>query len=116
MRKLLSLGHIRRSLLPAITIRACVVAVLTFSAGDELTRHAFRCAAHLRSRCILTRLGARLVLLFMQVACWQPTAGPKRDVPTLDVCGLKIAVRVTLSRFTASLWIAVQERSLSRGS
>jgi hypothetical protein len=37
---------------------------------------------------------------------------PKRDVPTLDVCGLKIAVRVTLSRFTASLWIAVRERSL----
>jgi hypothetical protein len=39
-------------------------------------------------------------------------AGPKRDVPTLDVCSLKIAVRVTLSRFTASLWIAVQERPL----
>jgi hypothetical protein len=27
--------------------------------------------------------------------------GPQRDVPTLDVCGLKIVVRVTLSRFTA---------------
>ncbi len=40
------------------------------------------------------------------------TAGPKRDVPTLDVCCLKIAVRVTSSRFTASLWIAVRERSL----
>ena len=48
----------------------------------------------------------------VQVACWQPTAGPKRDVPTLDVCGLKIAVRVTLLRFTASLWKAVRERSL----
>jgi hypothetical protein len=48
----------------------------------------------------------------VQVACWRPTAGPKRDVPTLDVCSLKIAVRVTLSRFTASLWIAVQERPL----
>jgi hypothetical protein len=48
----------------------------------------------------------------VQVACWQPTAGPKRDVPTLDVRGLKIAVRVTLSRFSPSLWIVVRERSL----
>ncbi len=62
--------------------------------------------------CRCRRWSPRLRLVCVQVACWQPTAGPKRDVPTLDVFGLKIAVRVALSRFTASLWIAVRERSL----
>jgi hypothetical protein len=65
-----------------------------------------------RVRALRTRAHWRYGTDAVQVACWRPTAGPKRDVPTLDVCSLKIAVRVTLSRFTASLWIAVQERPL----
>jgi hypothetical protein len=42
----------------------------------------------------------------------RPRSRARSCVPTLDACCLKIAVRVTLSRFTASLWIAVRERSL----
>ncbi len=62
--------------------------------------------------CVMRNVRDHQGLLVSKRRCRQPTAGPKRDVPTLDVCGLKIAVRVTLLRFTASLWIAVQERSL----
>ena len=42
--------------------------------------------------------------------------GPQSNVPTEEVCGPKIVVRVALSRFTASMWIAVPERSICKGS
>jgi hypothetical protein len=70
--------------------------------------HIYRDRLRNALRALRTRAHWRYGTNAVQVACWQPTAGPKRDVPTLDLCSLKIAVRVTLSRFTASLWIAVQ--------